>query len=319
MGAPVMRIQYSGGAFRWALIADPDSWAGFSHHDGTFSFHASDAAGLTRQIWTIAPKSDTSDFRMLPDVTLYGNVTMNGVSGHRFEIDRAAIADADGPEFWLYLTGGTPNGVSVKTWLVYDNAGAMDRVHYRQIYTGASGSPIRTISDYAPWDDRWTLRATYHDLVDASGLGLSLSASQFTFTRGGNANATGWVGAQGNAPSASRTTMFIIAVPDSGTYRGTATLRFLRDTAIEWDVGLTSALVGYLTFTNGSYTVSLSPYGDVQAAGAYYSGGNKVVTARGSSVSDASGGATVDAEARTAINTLLARVRASTGHGLISG
>ena len=41
----------------------------------------------------------------------------------------------------------------------------------------------------------------------------------------------------------------------------------------------------------------------------------KVVGAQGASVADAAGGATVDAEARTAINALLARVRA---HGLIA-
>jgi hypothetical protein len=45
----------------------------------------------------------------------------------------------------------------------------------------------------------------------------------------------------------------------------------------------------------------------------------KVVGTQGAAVADAAGGATVDAEARTAINTLLARVRASTGHGLIAG
>jgi len=44
----------------------------------------------------------------------------------------------------------------------------------------------------------------------------------------------------------------------------------------------------------------------------------KVVGARGAAVADAAGGATVDAEARTAINTLLARLRATGGHGLIA-
>lgn len=44
-------------------------------------------------------------------------------------------------------------------------------------------------------------------------------------------------------------------------------------------------------------------------------GGTKVVGAQGALVADASGGATIDAEARTAINTLLARLRT---HGLIA-
>lgn len=43
--------------------------------------------------------------------------------------------------------------------------------------------------------------------------------------------------------------------------------------------------------------------------------GTQVVGARGAAVADATGGATVDTEARTAINTLLARLRA---HGLIA-
>jgi len=44
-------------------------------------------------------------------------------------------------------------------------------------------------------------------------------------------------------------------------------------------------------------------------------GGTKVVGAQGAAVPDAAGGVTVDAEARAAINTLLARCRA---HGLIA-
>ena len=48
---------------------------------------------------------------------------------------------------------------------------------------------------------------------------------------------------------------------------------------------------------------------------AYYHSGNKVVGAQGATVADATGGVVVDAEARTAINALLARIRA---HGLIA-
>lgn len=48
---------------------------------------------------------------------------------------------------------------------------------------------------------------------------------------------------------------------------------------------------------------------------ALYVGSNKVVGARGAAIADASGGVVIDAEARTALNDLLARVRA---HGLIA-
>lgn len=50
----------------------------------------------------------------------------------------------------------------------------------------------------------------------------------------------------------------------------------------------------------------------------YKVSGTKVLGIQGAAVVDASGGVVIDAEARTAINTLLARLRASTGHGLIA-
>ena len=53
----------------------------------------------------------------------------------------------------------------------------------------------------------------------------------------------------------------------------------------------------------------------VNTSGVYSVDGTQVVSNQGAAVSDASGGATIDAEARAAINALLARVRA---HGLIS-
>lgn len=66
----------------------------------------------------------------------------------------------------------------------------------------------------------------------------------------------------------------------------------------------------------GSNTVRLSATEVDLLGGVYlYVGGTKVVGAQGSAVANASGGATVDAEARTAINTLLARLRT---HGLIA-
>ena len=53
----------------------------------------------------------------------------------------------------------------------------------------------------------------------------------------------------------------------------------------------------------------------VETTGYYAVSGTQVVGARGAAVADASGGVTIDAEARTAINTLLARLRT---HGLIA-
>lgn len=65
-------------------------------------------------------------------------------------------------------------------------------------------------------------------------------------------------------------------------------------------------------------TSSLTSVGtlvSVNTSGAYSVDGFQVVSNRGASVADASGGAIIDAEARTAINGLLARVRL---HGLIA-
>ena len=74
---------------------------------------------------------------------------------------------------------------------------------------------------------------------------------------------------------------------------------------------------GQAIIVNNGATTNITLYseGVIDAASAYKVKGNQVVGARGTLVNDASGGATVDAEARTAINTLLARCRA---HGLIA-
>lgn len=63
-------------------------------------------------------------------------------------------------------------------------------------------------------------------------------------------------------------------------------------------------------------TLNLNPsVTTVDATTSYKIAGTKVVGARGAAVPDATGGVTIDAEARTAINDLLARLRT---HGLIS-
>ena len=79
------------------------------------------------------------------------------------------------------------------------------------------------------------------------------------------------------------------------------------------------ALVRYVNANDG--VVIGAPAGANKGAGtlnldnALYKDGVQVVSAQGTAVANASGGATIDAEARTAINALLARMRA---HGLIA-
>lgn len=75
------------------------------------------------------------------------------------------------------------------------------------------------------------------------------------------------------------------------------------------DVGLARGSAGVGKITNGS-----TGYGTLDAL-AYRVSGTQVVGAQGAAVADASGGAIIDSEARTALNALLARVRT---HGLIA-
>lgn len=59
--------------------------------------------------------------------------------------------------------------------------------------------------------------------------------------------------------------------------------------------------------------------GYIESAGSSFkSNGVQVVGGQGAAVADAAGGIVIDAEARTALNALLARLRAATGHGLIA-
>ena len=99
--------------------------------------------------------------------------------------------------------------------------------------------------------------------------------------------------------------------------------------------GNTSATVGIITtnssaaalsitggngilMTTGSATFTLGDLTLLATSAAVNIGGDKIIGERGAAVADASGGATVDTEARAAINALLAELRATGGHGLIA-
>ena len=74
-------------------------------------------------------------------------------------------------------------------------------------------------------------------------------------------------------------------------------------------IGIGTASPGYLFDVNGV----------VNAATEYRVAGTKVVGAQGAALTDPTGGVVIDAESRTAIADINARMRASTGHGLVSG
>lgn len=87
-------------------------------------------------------------------------------------------------------------------------------------------------------------------------------------------------------------------------------------TASRFDANVSGDLKWELNNTGAGKTIF-----DLTSSGGtveYRAQGVKVVGARGAAVPDAAGGATVDVEARAAINALLARLRAATGHGLIA-
>jgi phage gp45-like len=76
---------------------------------------------------------------------------------------------------------------------------------------------------------------------------------------------------------------------------------------------------GSILITAPETTVSgsLSVTGNINTESVYKVNNTQVVAARGLAVPDATGGAVIDIEARTALNLLLSRLR-PTGHGLIS-
>ncbi len=72
----------------------------------------------------------------------------------------------------------------------------------------------------------------------------------------------------------------------------------------------------YAFINNGAYVAAVTPNGfNVPSSKAYYVNDIKVVGSQGAAVADATGGATVDTEARAAINAVIARLEA---HGLIA-
>lgn len=154
------------------------------------------------------------------------------------------------------------------------------------IITRAAAACLQMGSDAAPVSNQH-FKACNRITSDGGGANLTLS--------GGN----GRGGAGGDLILASYTTA------GSGV-AGTLTTRWQLDAA-------TGALLPGTTTTYnlGSAAAVLANVYSTD----YYSGSTKVVGAQGATVADASGGAVVDAEARTAINDLLARVRA---HGLIA-
>lgn len=115
---------------------------------------------------------------------------------------------------------------------------------------------------------------------------------------------------------------------DSGSYASTIIYDQLGVQQGGWGYGGTTAAAPFAG-NNFIYSRASVPVVIIDGASVLHSwstsgtlsysiGGNKVIGPRGAAVADAAGGAVIDAEARTALNALLARLRIATGHGLIA-
>jgi len=79
--------------------------------------------------------------------------------------------------------------------------------------------------------------------------------------------------------------------------------------------GGAGTIVAFRNAADDTSTFTVDDVGNVNANSQYRVGGTKVVGARGAAVTAPAGGATIDTQARTAINDLISRLQA---HGLIS-
>lgn len=95
------------------------------------------------------------------------------------------------------------------------------------------------------------------------------------------------------------------------------------DTSIR-GAGRTEALFvqgsnGFVGVNDGAPGFDFDVNGDVNATGDYHVGDTKVIGAQGAGVANPAGGGVVDVQCRAQLVLLLARFRASTGHGSIAG
>ena len=209
----------------------------------------------------------------------------------------AALSKADDTNVTLTL-GGAPTTALV-------NAASLTLGWSGQLSVGRGGTGLASY--------------TVGDLIYASG---ATTLTQLADVATGNAIISGGVGVAPSYGKVGLTTHVSGVLPaanggtDNAAYAvgdllyasGATALSRLADVAT--GQVLASGGVGVAPAYTANPTVAT-----VNTTTGYNQGGTQVVGAQGAAVADASGGATIDAEARTAINTLLARLRT---HGLIA-
>jgi hypothetical protein len=154
------------------------------------------------------------------------------------------------------------------------------------------------------------IRVTSAGVIINAAVGITLNGT--VTGPSGSWSSTGMDLASGDTYSINGTVVLNATTLGSGVTASSltslGTIGSLVATTADINNGTVEAIIGGTTPKAGTFT-------SVNTTGAYSVDGTQVVSNQGAAVSDAAGGATIDAEARVAINLLLARVRI---HGLIA-
>jgi hypothetical protein len=229
----------------------------------------------------------------------------SGGSGQLAELDRAQTWSK--PQRVSETTATTPLlFVTSDTTIVPDRT--LDQALVELAHNGQTGVSIDGSSDTGGLGPHIYMRRSRGSLVSKASVVAQDKLGEVQF----------WGMQNGANRIAARIYAYVTGTPANDRVP-TDVLIYTADTDHEARVALRVRKTGALWVGNVSSS-SLDSDGDITTVGrvqgtAFHVGANQVVGARGAAVSDVTGGSVVDVQARSAINALLARLRA---HGLIT-